>query len=207
MLANPSPKEDTRSKILAEAYTLFLQQGFHGTSMRQIAEAAGIALGAIYNHFPGKEALFKAVFLENHPYQEILPAVMAAQGEDPENLVREMAHHMVAALNRRPDFLNLLFIELVEFNSIHAVELYESILPQVSESLGSLMDAWQDRLRPYSPVVLARVFVGLFFSYFLTQQIIQPISRLPVHLQEHLHANAMDAFIEIFLHGVLKEEA
>ncbi len=42
-----SKGELTRASILEGAYQLFLQQGYHGTSMRQIAEEAGIALGGI----------------------------------------------------------------------------------------------------------------------------------------------------------------
>lgn len=53
-----SKGELTRESILEGAYQLFLRQGYHGTSMRQIAEEAGIALGGIYNHFSGKEEIF-----------------------------------------------------------------------------------------------------------------------------------------------------
>jgi AcrR family transcriptional regulator len=46
--------ERTRETILDAARQLFIQQGYHGTSMRQIASQAGIALGSLYNHFPNK---------------------------------------------------------------------------------------------------------------------------------------------------------
>jgi AcrR family transcriptional regulator len=203
---NPSRGDQTRANILAQAYRLFLKQGYHGTSMRQIADAADIALGAIYNHFSGKEALFKEVFLENHPYQEMLPAVIAASGDDPEGMVRDMARRMVDALLHRPAFLNLLFIELVEFNSVHTVELYENILPQVTQSIERMMNTWKDRIRPVPPVVLARAFIGLFFSYYLTDQILKPITKLPAPLQTQMQINTMDNFVDIFLHGILKGE-
>ena len=64
---NLSKGERTRQDILSAAHTLFLEQGYHGTSMRQIAYRAGIALGGIYNHFAGKEGIFTAVFEANHP--------------------------------------------------------------------------------------------------------------------------------------------
>jgi AcrR family transcriptional regulator len=54
-----SKGKNSRANILRAAHDLFLQQGYHGTSMRQIAEGAGTALGAIYNHFPGKETIFR----------------------------------------------------------------------------------------------------------------------------------------------------
>src|SRR5262245_8828581 len=51
----------TREKIVAAALDLFSRQGFAGTSMRQIAGAVGIRAASLYNHFPGKEALFSAI--------------------------------------------------------------------------------------------------------------------------------------------------
>jgi len=202
---NQSKGDLTRTNILTEAYHLFLRQGYHGTSMRQIAEGAGIALGAIYNHFPGKEALFKAVFLANHPYQEMLPAVLAAKGDDPESLVRDMARRMVDSLAQRPSFLNLMFIELVEFNSIHSVELYESILPQVIDRIDQMISSAKERIRPISPIILTRAFIGLFFSYYLTGQILQPGSHSPANRQMRSQLESMNAFVNIFLYGILKE--
>jgi AcrR family transcriptional regulator len=52
----------TRGAILATARELFGQSGFARTSMDRIAAAAGVAKGAVYHHFPTKEALFEAVF-------------------------------------------------------------------------------------------------------------------------------------------------
>ena len=60
------PKRDTRSvrersreeikrRILAVALSLFQSKGFRATTMRDIAEGAGIALGTSYNYFPTKE--------------------------------------------------------------------------------------------------------------------------------------------------------
>ena len=54
----------TRAAILAAATDLFGTQGFAATSVDQIATAAGVAKGAVYHHFPTKEAVFEAVFEE-----------------------------------------------------------------------------------------------------------------------------------------------
>ena len=55
-MRSPSRGERTRAEIIQAAHDLFIQQGYHGTSMRQIAGQAGIALGGLYNHFESKEA-------------------------------------------------------------------------------------------------------------------------------------------------------
>lgn len=47
---------------MTAARSLFGRQGFAATTVDQVAAAAGLAKGAVYHHFAGKEALFEAVF-------------------------------------------------------------------------------------------------------------------------------------------------
>ncbi len=49
--------EETGSRILEAALTLFREQGFDGTTMRDIARRAQVATGAAYYYYPSKEAL------------------------------------------------------------------------------------------------------------------------------------------------------
>ena len=42
-----------RGEILHAAATLFAREGYRGTSMREVATAAGIQAGSLYHHFPG----------------------------------------------------------------------------------------------------------------------------------------------------------
>lgn len=56
-------REATKAAIVAAAGDLFAAQGFADTTVDQIAASAGVAKGAVYHHFPTKEAVFEAVFL------------------------------------------------------------------------------------------------------------------------------------------------
>ncbi len=56
-----SKGQRTAQRILDAAETLFSSQGYDGTSLRQIAERAGIQEPGLYNHFSGKQALYAAV--------------------------------------------------------------------------------------------------------------------------------------------------
>jgi AcrR family transcriptional regulator len=49
--------EETRDRIIHAALTLFRERGFEVATMRDIAEAAGVANGAAYYYFPSKEAI------------------------------------------------------------------------------------------------------------------------------------------------------
>lgn len=54
--------EATRQLLVAVARELFAERGYAGTSIEEIIRRAGVARGALYHHFPGKDALFRAVY-------------------------------------------------------------------------------------------------------------------------------------------------
>ena len=54
-------QEDTKQRILDKALELFSAQGYDAVSMGQIAGAVGIKAPSLYNHFPGKQAIFDAL--------------------------------------------------------------------------------------------------------------------------------------------------
>ena len=51
----------TKEKIVEKALELFSQRGYGGVSIRDIAREVGIRESSIYNHFPGKQAIFDAI--------------------------------------------------------------------------------------------------------------------------------------------------
>ena len=53
---------DKREAILAAATELFVERGFHGTTVPEIAERAGVGAGTIYRHFASKEAVVNELF-------------------------------------------------------------------------------------------------------------------------------------------------
>ena len=59
-----APAPAMRGQILAAAARLFGQQGYANTTLRQIAQAAGIRAGSIYYHFEGKDEIAACVLDE-----------------------------------------------------------------------------------------------------------------------------------------------
>ncbi|WP_433161600.1 TetR/AcrR family transcriptional regulator [Kribbella sp. CA-247076] len=68
--------EATRELLLGIARERFVEQGYRATAMDDIVQRAGLAKGALYHHFSGKDALFKAVY--DVVLEETAEAVMAA---------------------------------------------------------------------------------------------------------------------------------
>lgn len=62
-MSTPSP---TSERIRVTAAELFATRGFAATSVRDIAAAAGVTPGAIYNHFESKEAILNAIAVDGH---------------------------------------------------------------------------------------------------------------------------------------------
>ncbi len=196
-----SKGDQTRQAILAAGYDLIIRQGYAATSMRQIADKSGIALGGIYNHFSSKEDVFRAVIEERHPFFQMIPLLSAVPGTTVEEYVRNAAHTLVAEFGRHPEFLNLMLVEIVEFKSKHVPLVFDKLLPlimPISQHIASL----KGNVRPIPPFVLARAFLGMFASYYITEVLMG--RSLPRELRQ---INTMDHFVDIFLHGILSEEA
>ena len=54
-------QEDTKQRILNKALELFAAKGYDSVSVGEIAGAVGIKAPSLYNHFPGKQAIFDAI--------------------------------------------------------------------------------------------------------------------------------------------------
>ena len=190
----------TRQAIEEAAFELFMDQGYHATSMRQIAERAGkLALGGIYNHFPNKEEIFVAILMDRHPYKQILPLVLNAKGDTAEELIRNAARALVTELGSRPELLKLIFIELVEFNGKHVSNIITEMAPKLIPMFEKMIRV-RKNLRKLPPPILVRSFLGMFFSFYITELFIKDsiVGKL-------MPKNSFDLFVDIYLHGVLKE--
>jgi len=193
--------EVTRLAIEDAAMSLFLEQGYHATSMRQIADRTGLALGGIYNHFTSKDEIFQGIIVDKHPYKQILPAILAAEGETVDEFFKNAATIVITELSKQPEFINLMFIELVEFKGKHGSLMLREIAPKVLPVFEKIVKSRRN-LRVTNPAVLMRSFFGMIISYFVTEMIISDsvISKL-------MPKNTADLYTDIFLHGILKEPA
>lgn len=73
-------KTETRARILEAAKTILQREGWHGTTTRGIALAAGIGTGTLFNYFPTKEAI-AATIIEEALMEEALLAEEDAAAE------------------------------------------------------------------------------------------------------------------------------
>ena len=76
--ASPGEGSATRRRILQIALTLMAQRGVDGTSMRDLASAAGLNVASLYHYFPSKRDLLESVLIE----QGFLPIRPVHKGVD-----------------------------------------------------------------------------------------------------------------------------
>jgi AcrR family transcriptional regulator len=193
--------EATRLAIEDAAISLFMEQGYHATSMRQIAERSELALGGIYNHFGGKEEIFEAVIVDKHPYKKVLPLILAAEGETMDEFLGNAARVIIRELISQPYYVRLMLIEIAEFNGAHGATLIKELAPKVLPVFEKLVKT-RKGLRVTHPVILMRSFIGMVLSYMLTDIV---ISNSILH--KLMPKNSLDAFVDIYMHGILKAEA
>lgn len=193
--------ERTRLQIEDAAVELFMEQGYHATSMRQIAERAELALGGIYNHFASKEDIFKAIIVDKHPYRKILPIILQTEMKTVEDFLSNAVKVTMKEIGAQPFYIKLMLIEIVEFNGKHGAVMLKEIAPKILPVFEKLVKSRKD-LRVTNPAMLMRSFFGMITSYFITEMLISNsvISKL-------FPKNSADEYVDIFLHGILKETA
>jgi AcrR family transcriptional regulator len=94
---------ETKERIERSALTLFVKRGIAETSIRQIAKAARISLGAMYNHYKSKDELAEVLFAELfHRIGAELERLAAGNGPFPARLAA-LVEHVFASVERDPD--------------------------------------------------------------------------------------------------------
>jgi len=182
---HPDAKVDTRQRILDVALDLFTEQGYDGTSLRQIAEQLSITKAAIYYYFESKEDILMALHMRLHEFgREALLII----GETPvtlelwEQLLNQILGQM---MSQRKIFLmherNQAVLEKLHRED-HEAE-HEDIQNQFRRVLNDAGVPLRDRVR------MAASFGVVFSSLFLAGDAFESTTEeeLGVMLREILH--------------------
>src|SRR3954469_8586012 len=118
MTPQPTP---TRERILAAARRLFAEEGYKGTSVGEIEAAAGLSprAGALYKHFPSKQAVLTAVIAQHSDVVEAMSSRLELM--PPGNLRAELmltARWGLAELRREHELTRIVMKEGDRFPEI-----------------------------------------------------------------------------------------
>lgn len=129
----------TREKILQAALEVFAEKGYHGALVDDIVRASDTSKGAVYHHFPNKEALFLALVEE---FSGRLADAVAAGIARAHGAVGKVQAALTAGLETFAQHRGLARILLLESASLGAA--YQGKRMEVREHFASLIQAYLD---------------------------------------------------------------
>lgn len=111
MTTRKEQAEQSRARLVDVALQLFVEQGYEATSVSQILDAAGMARGALYHHFPdGKKEIFVAVVeLADEDLHHGLDHIVATVASPVDRIAT--AATLILGLAAEPVFARIILIE------------------------------------------------------------------------------------------------
>jgi AcrR family transcriptional regulator len=128
--------EERRELILAAALEIFAERGYHGSSIDEIAHAAGVSKALIYEHFPSKRDLHISL-LEQHIQEIFERLASAAATSDPGEVRLEAGvNAFLEFVESRRDAFRMLFRDAVESD---VAEMLMRVQQQVGAAVAGLI--------------------------------------------------------------------
>jgi AcrR family transcriptional regulator len=108
---NPELVERRRRQIADAAVQLFIDRGFHKTTTRQIARAAGFSIGSLYEYFASKEDILYMVCESIHAEVERGVSAAMSQAAGGRDALAKIIHEYFMVCHRMSDFILLIYQE------------------------------------------------------------------------------------------------
>jgi AcrR family transcriptional regulator len=121
----------TRERILEAAARAFAKGGFHGTSLKEVAAAAGMRAPSLLHHFPSKEALFDAVIRRAYARIEEPLAQVLSSGAAPREMLGGVLETLAAFEADHRELLDVLNAEILGPGRHGIAAVRDTMLPLV----------------------------------------------------------------------------
>ena len=135
-----SRADATRARLLDAAVTAFAEKGFHGTTTRDIAAAAGMSPAALYVHHRSKEELLYQISRTGHEHTLALMRAGVASSEEPTEQLRTVVHDFAVDHARAHTGARVVNYELAALSPEHLREIRE-IRQQIDQELRQVVEA------------------------------------------------------------------
>ncbi len=168
--------ERNQQKIEDAAVRVFIKLGFHGTSVRDIANEARVSIGNIYNYYASKEEIYLSVIRRYESHMEKLRRKAMGPIENvfhPQEL-RRMAHVIREIVYDNPHYWKLMYIDVTEFGNRHFAGTFASLAKNLKQRLGSRLEVSTRRgpwNRSIDPSLAFTAIYLQFFTYFLVEKL------------------------------------
>ncbi|HUO86172.1 MAG TPA: TetR/AcrR family transcriptional regulator [Thermoanaerobaculia bacterium] len=192
-------------RTLEAALELFSSQGFGGTSMRQIADEAGLSVGNVYHHFPSKDAIFQRLldqYWERMLDPELRLNEVFARAAFPDDL-EEMASAIEEAVEVSRPYILLIYVDVIEFRGEHIRTFYAGMAGRFEKAYGARLRERQQagELGDVDPMVAVMVATRWFFYFFTDEKCFGA----PMHFGRSPE-EAISEFIQLLRYGLLPRD-
>lgn len=201
----------TSEKILAKAQEVFVEKGFAGARMQEIADRAGVNKAMLHYYFRNKGNLYAEVIITSlgKLLAEIRPAFDDSDFTDEERL-RSFVTGYVDFLSANPDVLRLLVQDMLSENS-KLPHLFETAFKRVGVSgvfpMVAVLENGIERgtFRPLSIQHTLISIIGMSLFYFIGKPIVDRVLEVDdLDTAAFLEARK-ENIVEILLHGILTQ--
>lgn len=190
--------EARRTQILEAAVQVFAEKGFHRATVRDVAQAAGVADGTIYNYFKNKKALLLAMITQFAEINQIAELVaQLGQVNDIETIIRAIVANRLELIARRRELIQALLPQLISDRELRQAfygQLIQPMMGRVEQALQGQIE--QGQIRPHDP----RVVVHSLFGSVLGLILIDIVSEGRVLNDTPLYGQGLGTLL---LHGLL----
>src|SRR5581483_1635728 len=162
--------EQSRRQVLDAALQLFSHRGYRATTVRDIADDAGVSTGTVYLHFEDKEQIFRTLVDEflaiadskRYPFTRALTV-----GKFPDNL-EQLALAARESIREFRPYIALIYVDVIEFDGTHIQKFYSDMGQRFTRTLtgGGLQEIRQRLRGSVSPVSALLLSSLIFFNYF-----------------------------------------
>ena len=172
--ARAEAKAVTRSKVLEAAREAFIATGYRGSTLDSIAARAGFTKGAVYWHFPNKQALFLALVADSVAATGcILEKLLNEHGDDPSAMLAAVGDFADGLDDREtlPTFGVDLEIESRTDPSFRS--LHQQLVEEHERALADILGRYFAAVGKQPPMPLgdlATTLTCLFKGFALTRQ-------------------------------------
>ena len=201
---SPAAMEEKKGRIESAAKQLFIKQGFHATSTRNIAVRAGTSLGNLYNYYPTKEAILSSIISK---YQKVIDERLKSifdQIEHPlstEGLTR-FARLVKQMVNEHHDFWLLMYIDVLEFENRHFRKMFENVAQKLRYRFAKSFEELRSSGALHDGVDPAIGFTAAymqFFNYFIVEKLFGGNKHLGISDEQ-----AISYLTDIYSRGLLR---
>ena len=158
--------EARRKQILMGAAQVFAEKGYHKATTKEIAKAAGVAEGTIYNYFNNKRELLAAM-LDLVTMQSLKDLMLDEPPEDLRALITAIMRDRAQLVRERGQLIVPVLAEV--FNDVELRELlYRQVLVPMAAHMERYVQTHIDSgdFHPLDPVVVTRAIMGALMLNF-----------------------------------------